>query len=93
MHALGMTLAASANSFATSAGIGGTEAQQQMNSIEACRMSVTAARVLEIAQRGMLTVERLRNGGRQVVTVQHVTVQDGGKAVVAGALKRGSGQA
>ena len=43
---------------------------------------------------GALALDRLRNGNRQVVTVQHVTVADGGQAVVAGAVttgKRGRG--
>jgi hypothetical protein len=67
------------------------EERQQMQSIEAGRMARAAARVLECSQRGMLTLDRLRNGGRQHVTVQHITVGSGGQAVVAGTLKRGRG--
>ncbi|MGK7871423.1 hypothetical protein [Falsiroseomonas sp. E2-1-a20] len=62
-----------------------------MQSIEAARMARAAARVLECSQRGALTLDRLRNGGRQTVTVQHVTVQEGGQAVIAGTVKRGRG--
>jgi hypothetical protein len=65
------------------------EARQQMQSIEAARLATAAARLLGASQGAALALERLRNGGRQVVTVQHVTVQDGGQAVVAGAVTRG----
>jgi hypothetical protein len=34
----------------------------------------------------------MRTGGRQVVTVQHVQVNDGGQAVVAGHLGGGGNQ-
>ena len=64
-------------------------------SIEAARMANVAARLLDTYQRGLLTLDKLRNGGRQMVTVQHVTVADGGKAIVAGTVtsgrKRGEG--
>jgi hypothetical protein len=62
-----------------------------MQSIEAARMATAAARVLECSQRAALVLDRLRNGGRQTVTVQHITVQDGGQAVVAGSLKQRRG--
>ena len=65
------------------------EARQQIQSIEAARMAREAARMFEASQRGMLTLERLRHGGQQVVTVQHVTVGEGGQAVVAGTVTRG----
>jgi hypothetical protein len=35
-------------------------------------------------QQGMLALQRLRTGGTQRIVVQHVTVEDGGRAVVAG---------
>lgn len=54
---------------------------------EAARMACAAARLMDSYQRALLTLDRLRNGGRQVVTVQHVTVADGGRAVVAGAVQ------
>jgi len=60
--------------------------QYQHRSIEACRTANTAARLLDAYQRGLLTLERMRNGGRQTVTVQHVNVAAGGQAVVAGAV-------
>ena len=36
-----------------------------------------------------LVLDRLRNGNRQTVVVQHVAVSDGGRAVVAGAVAAG----
>ena len=49
-------------------------------------MANTAARLMDAYQRGLLTLDRLRNGGRQMVTVQHVNVSAGGQAVVAGTV-------
>ena len=69
--------------------------QYPHRSIEAARMANSAARLMEAYQRGLLTLERMRNGGRQVVTVQHVNVSAGGQAVVAGAVDhrhRGDGR-
>lgn len=55
---------------------------------EAARMANTAARRMDACQRGMLTLDRLRTGGRQTVVVQHATVADGGQAVVARSVAR-----
>ena len=55
-------------------------------------MAAVAARLLDASQRAALTLERLRNGGRQVVTVQHVQVGEGGHALVASTVKRGDGR-
>jgi hypothetical protein len=54
---------------------------------EAVRCANAGARVMAAFSQGALALDRLRNGGRQVVTVQHVTVADGGQAVVAGTVK------
>ena len=88
-HTLGMTLVATANRFLAGVKPWQPEARQQVQSIEAARMAREAARTFEASQRGMLTLERLRHGGQQVVTVQHVTVREGGQAVVAGTVTRG----
>jgi len=40
-------------------------------------------------QQGIITVQRMRSGGQQVVTVQHVQVNEGGQAIVAGKVKGG----
>ncbi|GAA0571127.1 hypothetical protein GCM10009416_07160 [Craurococcus roseus] len=91
-HTVAMVMLAKAHSFAVSAATWAPEGRQQMQSVEAARMAVAAARLLDVSQRAALTLERLRNGGRQVVTVQHVSVGEGGRAVVAGTVGRGVGR-
>lgn len=88
-HRVAMTMAAKAGDFASHIKSRDTTTRQQVQSIEAARMAGAAARMMETFQRGLLTLERLRNGGKQVVVVQHVTVSDGGQAVVAGAVTPG----
>jgi len=56
---------------------------------EATRSATAGARVLAAFAQGALALDRLRNGSRQFVTVQHVTVADGGQAVVAGSVTTG----
>lgn len=58
---------------------------------EAARTTVAAARLMDSFARAALALDRLRNGGRQTVMVQHVTVGDGGQAVVAGSVAAGGG--
>jgi hypothetical protein len=55
-------------------------------SVEASRMANAASKMMLAFQGGMATIARLRSGGQQVVTVQHVNVS-GGQAVVAGQVK------
>jgi hypothetical protein len=88
-HGLAMKLTAKASYFAGHVTSWDPKCRQQMQSIEAARMAGAAARMMEAFQRGLLTLDRLRNGGRQVVTVQHVNVGDGGRAVVAGKVSTG----
>lgn len=59
-------------------------------STEAARLSNASARLMDTYQHALLTLERMRNGGKQTVVVQHVTVGDGGQAVVAGQVKAGT---
>jgi hypothetical protein len=59
---------------------------------EAARLMNSSARMMDVSQRGMITMNRLRNSGRQTMVVQHVHVSDGGQAVVAGQVK-GRGRA
>jgi hypothetical protein len=61
----------------------------QALAIEAARNANAAARLITTFQNGMLTLDRVRRGGRQTVTVQHMTVKDGGQAVVAGSVRGG----
>ncbi len=53
---------------------------------EATRSATAGARVLAAFAQGALALDRLRNGNRQLVTVQHVTVADGGQALIAGSV-------
>jgi hypothetical protein len=60
--------------------------------IETCRLAGMVTRMMGTFQQGVLTLQKMRTGGRQEVVVQHVTVTDGGQAVVAGQVtpaKRG----
>jgi hypothetical protein len=62
--------------------------------VEACRCATTSARLMAAFQAGMLTLHKLRTGGNQTVTVQHVNVQPGAQAVIGnvrtgGAWRRG----
>jgi CMP-2-keto-3-deoxyoctulosonic acid synthetase len=50
--------------------------------VEACCCANTTARLMNAFQGAMLTLQKLRSGGNQTVTVQHVNVQPGGQAVV-----------
>lgn len=62
---------------------------QQRDTVEQARLANTAARLMSAYQGAMLTLQRVRSGGRQTVTVQHVQVSDGGQAVIAGAVNTG----
>jgi hypothetical protein len=68
-------------------GIIDPHAREQAN-IEANRLTGMMARLLATFQQGVLTIDRVRSGGGQTVTVRHlhqyVTVNEGGQAVVAG---------
>jgi hypothetical protein len=55
-------------------------------SVEGTRLATCASKLMLAFQGGMATIARLRSGGQQVVTVQHVNVS-GGQAVVAGQVK------
>lgn len=88
-HALAMRLTAKSTEFLGHVTSWNGPERQQLQSIEAARMATAAARLMESFQRGLLTLDRLRRGGCQVVTVQHVSVSDGGQAVVAGTVATG----
>jgi hypothetical protein len=57
--------------------------------IQGTRLAGAIARMSGSYQSGMTTMQRLRSGGTQRVIVQHVTVSEGGQAVVAGQLETG----
>ncbi|HLY05190.1 MAG TPA: hypothetical protein VKR31_05530 [Rhizomicrobium sp.] len=65
------------------------------DSIDATRYANTAARLMSAFQDGLLALARIRSGGSQTVTVQHVTVAQGGQALIGnvdtgGSKRRGS---
>jgi len=70
----------------------GGRSMREGDPVEACRLTNAAARLMSVFQDGLLTLQRLRTGGNQTVTVQHVNVQPGAQAVIgsvqAGAPKR-----
>ncbi|MEI7606183.1 MAG: hypothetical protein WCJ64_02240 [Rhodospirillaceae bacterium] len=66
--------------------------QYRHNSVlTATRLFGVATRLMSTCQGAAETIQKLRTGGKQTVTVQHVQVNDGGQAVVAGNLTRGRG--
>ncbi|MGQ0526711.1 MAG: hypothetical protein ACT4OY_01565 [Alphaproteobacteria bacterium] len=68
------------------------EAAHTRDPIERCRLINTASKLMDICQKGLITVHKIRNGGQQTVTVQHVQVSDGGQAVINGSVDvRGEG--
>lgn len=88
LQSLGMDLLAASKRFLVTTTPWQSEERQQLQSIEATRCAVAGAKVLGASQQAARTLKYLRDGGRQVVTVQHVTVEAGGQAVVAGTVKR-----
>ena len=88
-HGLAMKFAAKSEQMLGFVSSWDTAARQQVSSIEASRLANSAARMMESFNQGLLTLDRLRNGRRQVVTVQHVTVGPGGHAIVAGEVSPG----
>jgi hypothetical protein len=60
----------------------GGRAIREGDSVEACRLANGAARLMSVFQDGLLTLQRLRTGGNQTVTVQHVNVAPGAQAVI-----------
>jgi hypothetical protein len=54
------------------------------------RLAGAASRLMLVYQQGLVTLDRLRAGGKQTIIVQHVQVNEGGQAVVAGKVKPGT---
>jgi hypothetical protein len=59
--------------------------------VEMARLSNASARMMQIYQEALLTLQKLRTGGKQTVVVQHVQVSEGGQAVIAGSVASGGG--
>src|SRR5689334_8666202 len=88
-HALAMKFVAKSEQMLGFVTSWDTTARQQVSSIEASRLANSAARMMESFNQGLLTLDRMRNGRQQLVTVQHVNVGDGGQAIVAGEVSPG----
>ena len=67
----------------------GGRSMREGDSIEACRLANSAARLMSAFQDGIATLQRMRTGGNQTVTVQHVNVASGGQAVVGNVQTQG----
>ena len=57
---------------------------------QAVKVVNAAARLMDTYQRGLATLSKIRKGGRQKVTVEHVHVNAGGQAIV-GNVNQGGG--
>ncbi len=72
------------------------DALAKEHSIDQVRLTNAAARLMETYQQGLLTLQKIRTGGRQVIRVENVNVAPGGQAVVgnvrAGGNRRGGGR-
>ena len=60
--------------------------------VEACRLTNASARMMSVYQDALMTLQRLRSGGNQTVTVQHVNVQSGAQAVIGSVETGGRGR-
>ena len=87
-HKLAMTFAGKAKSLIEEEG-GNWQRQDTACAAEAARVANSAARMMDAFQKGTLALHKLRTGGKQVVTVQHVNVTDGGQALVTGGISTG----
>jgi len=81
MHTLVMKTGARALEFEKRQGTTG-EGFMQADSVELARLVQATSRLASSFQDGLLTMQRLRSGSSQTVTVRHVTVQSGGQAVI-----------
>ena len=87
-HSSAMKLTAQLNRAIERMGTNADERRQVAN-VEACRLAGAITRLMAASQQGALTLNRMRSGGQQVVTVQHVNVTEGGQAIVAGRMTSG----
>jgi hypothetical protein len=87
-HKLAMTFAGKAQQLIEEDGIGWTS-KHTIYATEASRVANASAKMMDAFQKGTLALHKLRTGGKQVVTVQHVNVSDGGQAVVTGGINQG----
>jgi hypothetical protein len=67
-----------------------TFGREESQAVETSRMIHASARMMDIYQKGILALNKVRTGGQQTVTVQHVNVSGRGQAMVTGSIKAGS---
>ena len=90
-HAIAMQLQAEASALLTD--FRKSDRRNSILTTEAARLINVSGRMMETTQRGVMAMHRLRHHGKQTMIVQHVHINDGGQAVVAGQLKgRGQGK-
>ena len=87
-HTLAMTFAGKAQRLIEEDGSGWNR-PPTIYATEASRVANASAKMMDAYQKGALALHRLRTGGTQTVTVQHVNVSDGGQAVVTGGINQG----
>ena len=66
-------------------------ATKQIDPTIVVKLMNLSVRMMDTFQRGLLTIQKLRSGNSQTVTVQHVHVH-GGQTVVAGSMQTGGQQ-
>ncbi len=69
-----------------------SDGPRQTANVETARLAGSMSKLMLTFQQGALTLERMRSGGHQIVTVQRVSVGAGGQAVIAGSVSPGGGQ-
>ena len=56
----------------------------QEDAIKTTKLANSAARLIEVYQKGATTLHKMRKGGKQTVTIQHVNISDNAQAIVGG---------
>ena len=87
-HKLAMTFAGKAKELIEHKGSAWVE-DEAPYAAEAAQVANASARMMDTFQKAALALHKLRVGGTQTMTVQHVNVSDGGQAVVAGGINQG----
>src|SRR3954463_16662385 len=86
-HVSAMKLSAEMNKQIDHALVTRGAGENERATLNATRLAGAVGRLMSTYQQGLVTLQRLRSGGKQTVVVQHVTVNEGGQAVVAGRVK------
>lgn len=67
------------------------KANLQKNPDHSAKMMNIGIRAMDTYQRGLLSIKRFRASGSQRITIEHVTVSDGGQAVIGQVQPRATG--